>query len=82
LVVRVQAVSRDVGEVSYPTVTANRVLAEMSTAKLHGFLTSRFLARRPGTAQVTSWVVPACFYEYTPPCSLPFAEITLNVRVA
>lgn len=82
LVVRAQAVSRDVGQVSYPAVAANRVLTEMSTGKVHGLLTSRFLALRPGTAQVTSWVVPACFYEYTPPCSIAFREITLTVRVA
>ncbi len=76
------AVGRDVGRGSYPSVTADRLLTEMSTGKVHGFLTSRFLALRPGTAQVTSWVVPACFYEYTPPCSIAFRQITLTVRVA
>lgn len=82
LVVQVPAVGREVWRGSYPAVIADRVLTEMSTGKVHGFLTSRFLALRPGTAQVTSWVVPACFYEYTPPCSVAFHQITLNVRVA
>lgn len=82
LVVQVAVTTQSQSRWSYPSVATDDVLRETLTGTGPGFRASHFLAAGAGTAQVTSYAAPPCFFVRAAPCSLPPYRETLIVRVS